>query len=349
MREPVRLIKTAATIGSLACLVIIIFLAWHQLRAAASLHRHWHVVWIFGAVLAQIFVYLCIAAMFRLSLERNVQKLPTGFLLYCAFAFLFANRSLPGPALAGIATLVYLMRGKSVPAVDAQAAAGSFYFADYAGFFTLIAAVSFPLLASQTNEAVRLGYQLTVAGIAAVAVAAVLIAVRPAKTIALVSNMVSNVQRLLGVRITTTSWSEQVTTSLTTLHQRLLTIANSPRDLAAFFLLSLLMHCAEVATVVLGAKAAGVTITAPVAAASYVAGNLASIISVFPGAVGFYEAGMVGTLHLLGKTSVGDAIVCTVIYRLLSFWAPLPVVVSLLIRVSKEGIFKYKIKESSLG
>jgi uncharacterized membrane protein YbhN (UPF0104 family) len=95
---------------------------------------------------------------------------------------------------------------------------------------------------------------------------------------------------------------------------------------------------AEVATVACGAKAAGITLAVPAAAASYVGGNLASIVSVLPGAIGFYEAGMIGTMHIIGHLAVGDAAVCALTYRVLSFWAPLPAVISVLLRVSRSGI-----------
>jgi uncharacterized protein (TIRG00374 family) len=121
------------------------------------------------------------------------------------------------------------------------------------------------------------------------------------------------------------------------LHGKIMSATKSPLKLAAYYLLSILMHCAEVATVLCGAKAAGIPLSIPAAAVSYVGGNLASIISVLPGAIGFYEAGMIGTMHVAGHISLGDATVCAMTYRLLSFWAPLPVVANVLLKASKEG------------
>ena len=43
-----------------------------------------------------------------------------------------------------------------------------------------------------------------------------------------------------------------------------------------------------------------------------------------PGGLGFVEAGLTGTLALAG-VSGGNALVTTLVYRLLTFWLPLPI------------------------
>ncbi len=56
---------------------------------------------------------------------------------------------------------------------------------------------------------------------------------------------------------------------------------------------------------------------------AYVIGNLAGMIPITPGGLGFVEAGLTATLVLAG-VSAGDAVVITLGYRLISFWLPLP-------------------------
>jgi uncharacterized protein (TIRG00374 family) len=57
---------------------------------------------------------------------------------------------------------------------------------------------------------------------------------------------------------------------------------------------------------------------------AYVAGALLSMIPVTPGGLGFVEAGLTGMLVLAGVGGQ-QAIVSTLAYRLVSFWAPLPI------------------------
>lgn len=57
---------------------------------------------------------------------------------------------------------------------------------------------------------------------------------------------------------------------------------------------------------------------------AYVAGSLLSLIPLTPGGLGFVEAGLTGMLALAG-VGAGAAVVATLAYRLVSFWAPIPV------------------------
>jgi uncharacterized protein (TIRG00374 family) len=56
---------------------------------------------------------------------------------------------------------------------------------------------------------------------------------------------------------------------------------------------------------------------------AYAAAELLALIPLTPGGLGFVEAGLVGTLTLAG-VSGPDALASTLLYRLLSFWLPLP-------------------------
>jgi putative heme transporter len=56
---------------------------------------------------------------------------------------------------------------------------------------------------------------------------------------------------------------------------------------------------------------------------AYVAASLLGMIPITPGGLGFVEAGLTGTLALAG-ISGGAAVVATLAYRLVSFWAPIP-------------------------
>jgi uncharacterized protein (TIRG00374 family) len=56
---------------------------------------------------------------------------------------------------------------------------------------------------------------------------------------------------------------------------------------------------------------------------AYAAAELAAQIPFTPGGLGFVEAGLVGTLTLAG-TPAPAAVTATLLYRLVSYWLPIP-------------------------
>jgi uncharacterized protein (TIRG00374 family) len=56
---------------------------------------------------------------------------------------------------------------------------------------------------------------------------------------------------------------------------------------------------------------------------AYTAAELLSLVPLTPGGLGFVEAGLVGMLTLAGVHG-GDAFAATLLYRLVSYWLPLP-------------------------
>jgi len=56
---------------------------------------------------------------------------------------------------------------------------------------------------------------------------------------------------------------------------------------------------------------------------AYVAATVLAMIPITPGGLGFVEAGLTGTLVLAG-VSAGDALLATALYRMASFWLPMP-------------------------
>ncbi len=57
---------------------------------------------------------------------------------------------------------------------------------------------------------------------------------------------------------------------------------------------------------------------------SFTTAELLGLLPFTPGGLGFVEAGLTGTLALAG-VSAGDAVLATLVFRLVSFWLPLPV------------------------
>jgi uncharacterized protein (TIRG00374 family) len=56
---------------------------------------------------------------------------------------------------------------------------------------------------------------------------------------------------------------------------------------------------------------------------AFVAASVLGLLPFTPGGLGFVEAGLAATLALAG-ISAGDALVATLVYRLLTFWLPIP-------------------------
>jgi uncharacterized protein (TIRG00374 family) len=57
---------------------------------------------------------------------------------------------------------------------------------------------------------------------------------------------------------------------------------------------------------------------------AFTASSLLGMVPVTPGGLGFVEAGLAGTLALAG-VSAGDAVGVVLLYRLASFWLPIPI------------------------
>ncbi len=57
---------------------------------------------------------------------------------------------------------------------------------------------------------------------------------------------------------------------------------------------------------------------------AFVVAQILGMIPITPGGIGFVEAGLTATLALAG-VNPGDAVVATLIYRLASYWLPLPI------------------------
>jgi uncharacterized protein (TIRG00374 family) len=56
---------------------------------------------------------------------------------------------------------------------------------------------------------------------------------------------------------------------------------------------------------------------------AFVVASVLGLLPFTPGGLGFVEAGLAATLAVAG-ISTGDALVATLVYRLLTFWLPIP-------------------------
>jgi hypothetical protein len=70
-------------------------------------------------------------------------------------------------------------------------------------------------------------------------------------------------------------------------------------------------------------RAVGAEPQASLVLLAYTTAAVLALIPVTPGGLGFVEAGLVGTLKLAG-VATSAALAATLLYRIVSFWLPLP-------------------------
>jgi uncharacterized protein (TIRG00374 family) len=79
----------------------------------------------------------------------------------------------------------------------------------------------------------------------------------------------------------------------------------------------------DLAALLFALAAVGAEPRASVVLLAYVVAAFLGMIHITPGGLGFVEAGLLGTLGLAG-VSTQEAVLATLIYRLVSFWLPMP-------------------------
>ncbi|MDQ2686949.1 MAG: flippase-like domain-containing protein [Armatimonadota bacterium] len=279
--------------------------------------------WCVGCVLCQGLVYLCLAGMLRAGLG-TAPRVSWAFLTGVSVVFLFANRALPGPALAGLMTLVFLLGRRGVSAASAQAAATVFYLADYVSFFALaLLSLGLILRTSQVADLhpALLGAALGVILIVATGAWALLRSPRAVRVLVMRGALIWGRRRPDPQAL-----ADAAAAAADAFFDRWRLLTARPGSLTWACVWGLGMHLAETLTLVCAARAFGVGLPPGLAAAGYVTGNLAAIVSFLPGGVGFYEGAMVTTWHSIGGVPVAAGLAVTLLYRLLSVWLPLPFV-----------------------
>jgi uncharacterized protein (TIRG00374 family) len=316
--------------GVAAFLILIVAMAASGQSAHVLLAlRHARAGWLIGAAACQCGVYLCVAAILAAGLSGLKTRIAAGYLLYAAFAFLFANRALPGPAVMGLAALTWLFSRRGVEPAVAQATAATFYLADYLSFFTLGIVALFslaPRLPVSILRPVEIAGSIVAAGL--IAVAALTASLRAGKGAWIESRLEVLTQRTERPLLRRAAgklhgdWAQFA--------RRWGEVSRHPWSILAATGSGLAMHALESATLVCAAYAFGAPLDFLTAATAYVAANLAAIVSFLPGGVGFFEAALIGTLHYGAGMPLGIGMAVAALYRLMSLWIPAPSVTGIL-------------------
>ena len=320
------------------------------LRAIIPLLSHVRPAFFGLAMLCQMGVYGCVALILRSGLgavttpQTESEGMPGAkTLLSAAAAFLWANRALPGPAVAGLATLIFVLgrdREKPVSAAAAQAAAAVFYVADYVGFIALglltvlgcLLLSRYPGQNSPTTALPILPAALA-AGLIFLGIVGVFFVLRSPIGVRRVAERLAFWAMTLLRRPEPTRTTKAAGQAIDQFFLRWQAVTAQPGALTAACGVALVMHLLE-ATTFVGAvwafggppnTAAGLRAVVG-ASAGYVAGNLAAIVSFLPAGLGFFEGAMGTTLHLVGGIAIPTAATATLVYRFFSVWLPLPAV-----------------------
>ena len=298
-----------------------------SLRAAFSVvpllkHPRWP--WFFAALVCQMLMYLCVAEILAQSLAAFRKPVSLKSLYLPAVVFLFANRAVPGPAIAGLASLVYLLGRRTIPPTDAQVTAGCFYLADYVSFSGVIVFAGIFVIASNSEKTGSAWPYLLACGIIFLLGIVTIIAYGHAET--LIKGCVGVIRRLETMARPKSGGAFSITVNglLGDLYHQSQALIRDPAVLASLVGTGLLMHTLETLTLICAARGFDARLSFGAAASSYAAGNLAAIVSFLPGGVGLYEGAMVSVLHTLGHVSLPVAGATTIVYRLLSLAFPFP-------------------------
>ena len=352
-------------LAALAALAILASIAAASGEGARVLlaFRHIHGYWLLPAIACQGAVYVCVGGIIAAGLSGAPRKPAPPYLLYAAFAFLFANRALPGPAIAGLAVLTWLLGRRGIAASAAHAAAAVFYLADYVSFF-ILGAVSLYALAPRLPlpilRLVEVAGSLVLLGLIAAAVFTITLRKTGGMERATESeDSLSGTETgepapsagsdakaerrppFSGPRGHWERWTLRpaVSTSISRMRdawtgfmEQWRQVAAGPGPIGAACAMGLAMHCFEAMTIMCAARAFGSPIGFTAAAAAYVTANLAAIVSFLPGGAGFFEGAMIATLCYGAKTSIAAAVATAALYRLLSIWLPAPSLAGLVSR-----------------
>ena len=299
---------------------------------AANL-RKMRIGWIIGALVCQGAMYAAVGGVLQSGLDAaapDTPRLPPLPLVGTAAAFLWTNRALPGPAVAGLATLMFLLGRRGISPGAAQAAAATFYLSDYISFTGLSVVLLLTLALGGRLGGLHpavLGFAMAL--VLASLFATVLLLRSPVLVSRVAEQAVGSLARVLR-RTDGADLVRRVRGLIDGFYDRWQTISAHPTALGSACAWSLLMHGFEIATVFCAVRAflpsAAAGALAVAAGTGYVAGNLAAIVSFLPAGIGFFEGAMGASLHFIGGIPVGPAALATVLYRLLSVWLPLPFV-----------------------
>lgn len=271
-------------------------------------------LWLIGALLAEVAAFVCLWGLFRIAMPGV-----SWFTIACAQLSANAlSRIVPGGAAAGGA-LQYRMLAEGE--ADRTQAASGLTAVSLLSTATLFAipVLTIPAVAFGRPVPAGLAQAAWIGAVLFVMLAAVSAwLLGPDTGVRTVARTIAGLRRLLARRHTD---AEE-------LAQRLLAERNKIREaLGKQWAKALLVSAGkwgfDYLCLVAALSAVGADPRPELVLLAYTAAQILGMIPITPGGVGFVEAGLTATLALAG-VGAADAALATLIYRLMSFWLPLP-------------------------
>lgn len=313
-------LKLILSIVIIAIIFVILVPTVNQWHSIIPQIRHCHIEWIVAAVFCQFGVYFFLGLILHAGLNIYKSRISIPYLIYISFVFLFANRAMPGPALAGLASCIYLLKRRNVKGDIGQAVAGNFYIADYASFI-MLGIVSFALIRHAAS------YRIIIYAAGSIILAGAILFYYLLKS---QERLIKAIARIINIRHRSANQTsidpEQINQFVSRIYDKWQHLINDRQSLSLSVLFGFLMHLCEVLTIVCLARSFTLNANPLGVSCAYVIANLSAIVSILPGGLGLFEAGMAATMHRLGYIPIENAVVITILYRLLSVWLPLPLV-----------------------
>jgi len=296
-----------------------LFVVWPSLAAVFSAGPQLKTVnplWGIPIVLAEVASFACMWALMRLSLDvKSWYPIATAQLAGNAF-----SRFVPGGAAAGGALQFDMLRQAGITATWAATSVTAVSLISTATLLGLPAISIISILitgASVERNLFRVGSIAVVVCLGVLAAGAVLLfANGPLLWLGRVLQNGHN--RLLRRREPLTDFPERLVDERDLIRQ----------VLGAGWWQALLYSAGnwllDLVALLIALAAVGAEPRASVVLLAYVVAAFLGMVHITPGGLGFVEAGLVGTLGLAG-VSAEQAVLATLVYRLVSFWLPMPV------------------------
>jgi putative heme transporter len=229
------------------------------------------------------------------------------------------SRVLPGGVAAGPALQASMLARSGYPGVLTATAMSSTGLL-LTGTLLLLPLLAVPALLAGLSLPRALQFGLALSLILAVLIAAIgVLLLRTDVVLRFVARFVGFVQRHIRSRP-----ADNATLETRLLQERDEVRSSFARNPYRALTIAAVTRLLDYATLVVALLAVGVNISPTLVLLAFVGSAALSMVPITPGGVGFVEAGLTGLLALAGVPA-NEALVGTLLYRLTSYWLPLPV------------------------
>lgn len=278
--------------------------------------------WLVVAIAAQVFTYLFAAFIYHVLLRAfRVKPLPgTVDLVEASVIFLFFNQAVPSVGVSGNTFFFHFLIKRKIPPGQAISFMATELFIFYA---TMVVVTWLLLVVCSFLKMPAYFLAVLAAGVAIHLLLAVVIFLLGRKRSL---NFVYRKIKKLGLfKKTMRNFRQKTEQSNSGRTGRLLVFLKKNKPVVLnVFLLQVMVLAADGFTLVALFYGLGVPVSVFAVGLGFICTRVISTLPIAPGSLILYESSMTFFLVRLG-VAVGPAVVVTLLYRLLSFWLPMPV------------------------